>query len=84
MYREGQLLGHHDTGTVAAQLARWVLLLDQWEKALNSGLEVVVCGDMNINYLDWALPSNMQSCQTRKLKPLIEQLFDRIFPVKVS
>ena len=85
VYREWQLLGQQDnTGTVPAQLARWVLLLDQWEQALNTGLEVVVCGDMNINHLDWALPSNMQSGQTKKLKPLIEQLFDRIFPHSVT
>ena len=84
MYREWQLLGHHDTGTVAAQLARWVLLLDQWEKVLSTGLDVVVCVDMNINYLDWTLPSNMQSSQRRKLKPLIGQLFDRIFPHSVT
>ena len=87
MYREWQLLGHHDTGTVAAQLARWVLLLDQWEKVLSTGLDVVVCVDMTINYIltgHWTLPSNMQSSQRRKLKPLIEQLFNRIFPHSVT
>ena len=84
VYREWQQLGQHDSGTVAAQLARWVLLLDQWELALNSGMEVIVCGDMNINHLDWALPTNRQSNQTKKLKPLIEQLFDRILPHSVT
>ena len=39
---------------------------------------------MNINHLDWALPSNRQSNQTKKLKPLIEQLFDRILPHSVT
>ena len=58
--------------------------MDQWQRALNTGLEVVVCGDMNINHLDWAVPSNRQSSQTKKLKPLIEQLFDQILPHSVS
>ena len=85
VYREWQLLGQHDNSeTVAEQLIRWILLLDQWEQALNSGLEVIVCGDMNINHLDWALPSNRQSSETRKLKPLIELLFARILPHSVS
>jgi hypothetical protein len=85
-YREWQLLHQtsKDSNTVAAQLERWIMFLDQWEKALDTGLEVVVCGDMNINHLDWAVPSNRQSSQTRKLKPLIEQLFNRILPHSVS
>ena len=53
-YREWQLLHQADTSSksVAAQLDRWIMFLDQWERALDSGLEVVVCGDMNINHLD--------------------------------
>ena len=74
----------NDTKNVSAQLERWVTFLDQWEKALNSGLEVVVCGDMNINHLDWAVPSNRQSSSTKKLKSLIELLFDRILPHGVA
>ena len=39
---------------------------------------------MNINHLDWAASSTRQSSQTRKLKPLIEQLFNQILPHSVS
>ena len=43
-----------------------------------------MCGDMNINHLDWGLPSNRQSGQTKKMKSLIDQLFQRILPHSVS
>ena len=85
-YREWQLLNQTDSSSksIPAQLGRWVIFLDQWERALSSGLEVVVCGDMNINHMDWGLPSSRQSGQTKKLKSLIEQLFQQIFPHSVS
>ena len=85
-YREWQLLNQADSSSknIPAQLGRWVTFLDQWERALSSGLEVVVCGDMNINHLDWGLASNRQSGQTKKMKSLIEQLFQRILPHSVS
>ena len=60
------------------------MFLDQWEKALNTGLEVLVAGDVNINHLDWSLPHGVQSAQTNKLKPLINELFQRIFPHSVT
>ena len=84
--REWQLLGQHDSNskTVQAQLGRWVTFLDQWERALQSGMEVIVCGDMNLNHLDWGLSRNKQSGQTRKLTSLIELLFQRILPHSVS
>ena len=85
-YREWQLLGQQDrsSNSVQAQLNRWVLFLSQWENALNSGLEVLVLGDMNINHLDWYLPIGQQSSQTTRLRPLIDELFSRIFPHSVS
>ena len=70
--------------SVLAQLYRWGMSLSQWENALGSGLEVLVLGDMNINHLDWPLPIGQQSSQTTKLRPLIEELFSRIFPHSVS
>ena len=69
---------------MAALLDRWIMFLDQWERALDSGLEVVVCGYMNINHLEWSAPCTRQSSQTKKLKPLIEELFNRILPHSVS
>ena len=85
-YREWQLMNQQDRSSqsVQAQLYRWGMFLSQWEKALDSGLEVLVLGDMNINHLDWSLPIGQQSSQTTKLRPLIEELFNRIFPHSVS
>ena len=85
-YREWQLLGQNDSSskTIPAQLGRWATFLDQWERALQSGMEVIVCGDMNLNHLDWGLPKNRQSGQTRKLSSLIELLFQQILPHSVS
>ena len=85
-YREWQLLGQPDSSskTIPAQLGRWVTFLDQWERALQTGMEVIVCGDMNLNHLDWGLSRNRQSGQTRKLSSLIELLFQRILPHSVS
>ena len=45
-------------------------------RALNEGKEVIVTGDMNLNHVDWN--------QTKKLRPLIDQLFTRILPHGVS
>ena len=58
---------------------RWLLFLDQWEKALQEDKEVVVLGDMNIDFLKWT--KNVPTTSIAyKLKPLVEKLFDQIFP----
>ena len=86
-YREWQELsqGHRNmsSNSIHDQLQRWLLFLDQWERALHSGMEVIVCGDINLNHLDWCLPSYQQSSQTKKLMPLIEKLFQQIIPLGV-
>ena len=52
-YREWQLLNQgadHSSQAVAQQMIRWAEFLDQWERALNTGLEVHTLGDLNINH----------------------------------
>ena len=85
-YREWQLLKQEDgsSKSIEAQMERWLIFLDQWEKALESGLEVLVAGDVNLNHLDWSSPPGLQSSQTVRLRPLVDQLFQRIFPQSVS
>ena len=85
-YREWQHLNQEDMNSksINSQLCRWLKFLDQWERALSSGLEVLVAGDININHLDWASPLAIQSSQTVKLRPLIDELFQRIFPHSVT
>ena len=68
---------------LSEQLKRWKVFLTQWERALTEDKEVIVTGDMNINHLDWT-DDNTASNQTKKLRPLITELFTRIFPHGIS
>ena len=85
-YREWQLLSQNDQSslTVPKQLNRWNVFLDQWMRALDSGLEVHVLGDLNINHCNWVDSSLPASNQTSKLRPLIQALFTYILPHGVS
>ena len=85
-YREWQLLNQKDKSSllVTEQLHRWTIFLDQWERALNTGLEVHVLGDMNINHCNWTDQSLPKSNQTSRLKTLISALFTQILPHGVS
>ena len=82
LYRDWQYMGQVDQSSldISEQILRWTLLLDQWEKALDTGMECVVMGDFNLDFLSFYktdLPSN---CQAYRLKPLVEELFARILP----
>ena len=83
-YREWQVPGMQGSLMVTEQLSRWQVFLSQWEKAIATGLEIIVMGDMNINHLNWQSKSHVQSNQTRKLRSLIEELFIRIIPYGFS
>ena len=82
LYRDWQYLGQvdHNSLHISEQMLRWTIILDQWEKALNTGMECVVMGDFNLDFLTFYssdLPCNSQSY---RLKPLVEELFARIVP----
>ena len=53
--REWRYLGQPNRGeysaTINEQLRRWVIFLDQWERALQTGKEVIVLGDINLDFL---------------------------------
>ena len=85
-YREWQLLkqANGSSKSIEAQMNRWIIFLDQWERALDTGMEGVVTRDINLNHLDWTSPPTIQSSQTTKLRPLIDELFERIFSHSVS
>ena len=76
LYREWQYMGQGDTSSLdmSEQLARWIILLEQWEKALDSGKECVVMGDFNLDFLSF---NSNNAC---RLKPLVDELFARIVP----
>ena len=82
LYRDWQYLGQEDHSSLAIseELARWVIFLEQWEKALDTGKECIVMGDFNLDFLTFHrsdLPSNSQG---RRLKPLVDELFSRVVP----
>ena len=86
-YREGGYMRQADptvSRDMTEQLNRWVIFIEQWERAINEGKEVIVTGDMNLNHLDWTKDDNTASNQTKKLRPLITELFSRIIPHGVS
>ena len=85
-YRQWRLVGQSDniSASIPEQLSRWERFLDSWEKALEENKEVIVTLDANLDFLTWRnsnLPSNHNS---RKLKPLVDALFDRILPLGVT
>jgi exonuclease III len=81
-YRDWQYLnqGNKESKSIEAQLARWVEFLDQWETALQTDLECIVVGDLNIDHTKWTNQYLEQNSITKQLKPLINALFDRILP----
>ena len=53
LYRDWQYLGQvdHNSLDISEQMLRWTIFLDQWEKALDTGMECVVMGDFNLDFL---------------------------------
>ena len=80
LYREWQYLGQgdHSSLDISEQQARWLIFMEQWEKALDTGRECVVMGDFNLDFLCFHrndLPTNSQA---HRLKPLVDELFSRV------
>ena len=86
IYREWKHLYQEDnsSGTIEAQLGRWNQLLNQWERAISEDREVIVAMDANIDFLKWTADNLSPNDNTYRLRPLIAELFSRIFPHGVS
>ena len=83
IYREWQHMGQgptNTTGNIADQLQRWLTFIEMWEKALNEGKEVIVLGDVNLDFLKWNSSSLPVNDSSSRLKQLNELIFNRIFP----
>ena len=80
LYREWQYLGQtdHSSLDISEQLVRWIIYLEQWEKALDTGKEVVVMGDFNLDFLTFHRPDLSSSSQAFRMKPLVEEMFARV------
>ena len=48
------------------------MFLDQWQQALDSGKEVIVMGDFNLNHFKFT--------DAGQLQPLVDQLVEQIYP----
>ena len=86
-YREWQLLHQGDDSqsqSVTMQMNRWTEFLDQWQRALATGLEVHTLGDMNLNHLNWTDEAIPKSNQSYKLRDLISALFSQILSKGVT
>ena len=86
-YREWQYTnqrGDRSSNTIPQQLTRWLVFMDQWEKALATGMEVICLGDINLNHCNWTDPNLPTSNQSYKLRELISTLFTRIIPHGVT
>ena len=86
VYREWQYLNQPDdlSKSIPAQLQRWDLFLNQWQRALATGKEVHVIGDINIDHLKWTQQNVNHNDQTYRLRDLIDALFTRIFPLGIT
>ena len=84
-YRQWQLPGPVEgSGTVAAQLERWLVLLEQWERALEEQRETICMMDANLDFLTWMKEDLPSQHSSSKLRPLTQALFTRILPCGVS
>ena len=74
LYREWQYLGQPDSVSlgIPAQLERWLTFLDQWERALGTGKEVIVMGDCNLDFLKFD--------DAGQLQPLVDLVLENIYP----
>ena len=68
------------TGSIQVQNVRFI----QWDAAIETGREIHVLGDFNIDFLKWNNSNLSPNSQTAKLKPLTNQLFNRIIPYDFS
>ena len=87
-YRQWRLPDQLDGGlassSIPAQRQRWAQILSQWERALTEGREVICAMDANIDALTWTNHNLPAGHSSLKLKPLIDDLFERILPHGVS
>ena len=87
MYREWGYLRQADPSMscdLSELYKRWKTFISQWERALDEDKEIIVTGDININHLEWTKSDLPANNQTKKLRPLIDELFTRILPHGVS
>ena len=76
IYREHQFLYQHDpnlSGSPQQQNARWFKFVDKWKAAARQG-DVIVLGDVNLDYFKWGCPDNSHKRMVDKVKEEVETL----------
>ena len=78
LYREWRYLNQVDDQSKSpeAQFERWRIFINQWEQALNENKEVLVVGDVNLDFLQWTVDES----KYHRLQNLSQLIFDKIFP----
>ena len=83
IYREWQLPAHrkgttqYNSRSTVDQLERWKLFLEDWERALDEGVEVHVQGDLNIDTGHWKQLG-------KKSNPEVQELVDELYETILS
>ena len=85
-YRQWRLPRQQDStsASIGEQLARWLVFLEMWEKALSENKEVVVALDANLDFLTWRQEDLPHHHSSVKLKALTDALFEKILPLGVT
>ena len=78
IYREHQFIWQEGdkvnvSGSPINQSLRWNLFIEKWKKAAR-GLDVMVLGDLNLDFLKWGLPDSTHLRMVDKVKLEIETL----------
>ena len=75
LYREWQYMGQadRDSRSIPQQMVRWLMFLEQWERALASEKEVIVLGDVNLDHLKFD--------DAGQLQPLVDKMFEHVTPM---
>ena len=78
LYRQFNLLGNETQGTPHHQQARWKRVLDNWEKALDEGVEIITLGDCNLDKYQWDKPATALNPYQTSQRPMVTELHQRI------
>ena len=78
IYRQFKRLGHDGSGTPSNQKKRWSLILSKWQKANETGLEIITLGDLNLNTMRWDTPPPSRTSYENQQRSMVEEFMDKI------
>ena len=78
LYRQFQRINNQGTTSYKTQYERWEQVIQKWEQAMSENVEIITCGDLNLNKLEWNKPEAMKNDYEKAKTPMIEKLVNRI------